>query len=145
MSPVNAPEASAWQSCAPIATFEPWLAEANIMTKVAGGQTSRSTCGKSVAPCTILPSSAAAGFSPFIFQLPATSGRRAAVINSPRYVLVARYQTRVAVASSDQVATQGRHPYDARPCGNRLLAGRHPLMNQRTFMLRGMGQASANW
>src|SRR4051794_29022204 len=129
MSPVKAPEGSAWQSCAPIATFEPWLAEANIMTKVAGGQTSRSTWGKSVAPCTILPSSAAAGFNPFIFQLPATSGRRAAVINSPRYVRGGRNQTRVAGASRHQVGTQGGHPYDARSCGRRLLAGRHPLMN----------------
>jgi len=80
MSPVNAPAASAWQSCAPIPTLEPCAADTNIISKVAGGHTSKSTFGSASDPCTILPSSAAEALSPFIFQFPATSGRRCAVI-----------------------------------------------------------------
>src|SRR5690242_10184480 len=47
------------------------------MIRVAGGQIMRSTLVKrSPALARILPSSAAEALSPFIFQLPATSGRR---------------------------------------------------------------------
>src|SRR5215203_2255399 len=47
------------------------------MVSVAGGQIIRSTLGhRSAAPCMILASSGTEDFSPFIFQLPATSGRR---------------------------------------------------------------------
>ena len=42
MSPVKAPDASAWQSWPPIATSEPRAAAANAASSVAGGQTIRS-------------------------------------------------------------------------------------------------------
>ncbi len=78
MSPVKAPLASAWQSWPPIVTGEPFAASASAATSVAGGQTITSALAASAAaPATILPNSAADAASPFIFQLPATSGRRA--------------------------------------------------------------------
>src|SRR5688500_9880322 len=77
ISPVKAPDGSAWQSWAPIAIFDPSTSLANIIKRVAGGQIVRSTLAdRSAAPCKILPSSAVESASPFIFQLPATSGRR---------------------------------------------------------------------
>ena len=79
-SPVNAPEGSAWQSCAPIRTAEPATAAANSAMRVAGGHSIRSTAPSSFAPWMIRLSSAAEERRPFIFQLPATSGRRARTI-----------------------------------------------------------------
>ena len=79
MSPVWAPDGLAWQSCAPMATAEPRAAAAKRASKVAGGHTIRSALpAMAAAPATILSSSATEAASPFIFQLPATSGRRLA-------------------------------------------------------------------
>ena len=76
-SPVNAPEGSAWQSWAPIATRDPRARAAKSASKVAGGQTRISIPGgRPGAAAMIRSSSAAAALSPFIFQFPAISGRR---------------------------------------------------------------------
>jgi hypothetical protein len=75
-SPVWAPDGSAWQSWPPIATGEPRAARANSAIRVAGGHTIRSALlANAGAAAMILESSAAEAASPFIFQLPATSGR----------------------------------------------------------------------
>jgi len=77
-SPVNAPLGSAWQSCAPISTEVPFAAAAKRTSSVAGGHIIRSTAVSFCAPSTIRVNSAAEDRRPFIFQLPATSGRRGA-------------------------------------------------------------------
>src|SRR5262245_58312224 len=78
MSPVKAPEASAWQSCAPIATGELRARVAKPAMSVAGGQTRRSMrVASAPAPSMMALSSVADCCRPFIFQLPAISGRSA--------------------------------------------------------------------
>src|SRR5207249_589404 len=84
MSPVKAPEGSAWQSCAPIATAELRARVAKPAIKVAGGQTRRSMrVASGPAPSITLASSVADCWKPFIFQLPAMSGRSALVMANP--------------------------------------------------------------
>src|SRR5436190_5468184 len=61
-----------------MAMFESRAAAANAASNVAGGQIIRSTSGdNATAPAMILSSSPTDALTPFIFQLPATSGRRA--------------------------------------------------------------------
>src|SRR3984957_6316709 len=94
ISPVWAPEALGWQSCAPIAKFfaakvfecEPRALSAKAAISVAGGQTSRSALPATPgAPASMASNSAIEAFRPFIFQLPAISGRMVSVISgSPR-------------------------------------------------------------
>src|SRR5215204_869193 len=86
ISPVKAPSGSGWQSCPPMATGEPRVSSANAAISVAGGQISRSAAGvMPPAPAMIARSSDADVFNPFIFQLPATSGRRlSALLYSPQ-------------------------------------------------------------
>src|ERR1700682_3911408 len=81
-SPVWAPDALGWQSCAPIArVFEPRALSARAAISVAGGQTRRSALtATSGAPASIASNSAAEALRPFIFQLPAISGRMASVM-----------------------------------------------------------------
>src|SRR3984885_9845219 len=98
ISPVWAPEALGWQSCAPIAKFfaakvfecEPRAFSAKAAISVAGGQTSKSALPATPgAPASMASNSAIEAFRPFIFQLPAISGRMASVISgSPRIVVV---------------------------------------------------------
>src|SRR3954453_12273773 len=81
-SPVWAPEALGWQSWAPTTTFEPRALSANPAISVAGGQTRRSAFPSSApAPASMASNSAREAFRPFIFQLPAISGRVAAVMS----------------------------------------------------------------
>src|SRR3984885_10348503 len=90
-SPVWAPEALGWQSCPPIASvFEPRAFSAKAAISVAGGQTKRSALPATPeAPASMASNSAIEAFRPFIFQLPAISGRMASVISgSPRTVVV---------------------------------------------------------
>src|SRR5207253_4942022 len=95
-----------------------------------GGQTIRSAFGSARAPCIIFASSAPAALSPFIFQLPATSGRRPVVINRApllKFLHVPNPMTRPRplgklrkrryTPQAPLVAAQGLGPYDARPCG----------------------------
>src|SRR5690242_376651 len=78
MSPVCAPEMAGWQSCAPMETGVPLAIALNRAMSVAGGQIIKSTARASgAARVTIASISPAELDSPFIFQLPATSGRRA--------------------------------------------------------------------
>src|SRR6185437_2501 len=81
-SPVWAPDALGWQSWAPIArAFAPCALSANAATSVAGGQTSKSALAATPeAPASIASSSAKEALRPFIFQLPAISGRMASGI-----------------------------------------------------------------
>jgi hypothetical protein len=84
MSPVCAPEAAVWQSWPPIATTDPRARVANDATSVAGGQINRSALPASGSDTAMIAcSSAADADSPFIFQLPAISGRplRAAMVS----------------------------------------------------------------
>ena len=75
-SPVWAPEALGWQSCAPTATPLPLAFSAKLEIKVAGGQTSKSALpAKAPAPANIASNSAMEALMPFIFQLPAIRGR----------------------------------------------------------------------
>src|SRR5947209_3872521 len=86
MSPVWAPDSFGWQSCAPTASaFERRAFSANSATRVAGGHTRTSTLpARSEAPASIASNSAEEDFRPFIFQLPAISGRMASVIGVSR-------------------------------------------------------------
>ena len=62
--------------------FEPRALSANAAISVAGGQTSRSAlAATAAAPASIASNSAMEAFRPFIFQLPAISGRMASVIS----------------------------------------------------------------
>jgi hypothetical protein len=61
--------------------LEPSAAIANVTTSVAGGQTNKSTLANIPAECSmILPSSSAEALTPFIFQFPATNGRRCPIV-----------------------------------------------------------------
>src|ERR1700741_3613322 len=75
--PVWAPEALGWQSCAPTAMALAAKAE----TRFVGGQTSRSALAITLPlPASIASNSPMEAFRPFIFQLPAISGRMASVM-----------------------------------------------------------------
>src|SRR5579871_2399652 len=82
MSPVCAPDGFGWQSCAPTANAcdaSAFAAKAEI--SVAGGQIKRSALAASAgAPLSIASNSAIEDFRPFIFQLPAISGRMGSVM-----------------------------------------------------------------
>src|SRR5216683_4900002 len=81
ISPVWAPDALGWQSCAPTAIFEPRAFSAKAAISVAGGQTSRSALAATPgAPASMASNSTVEAFRPFIFQLPAISGRIASVM-----------------------------------------------------------------
>src|SRR5882762_3116330 len=82
ISPVWAPDGLGWQSCAPTArVFEPRARSAKSAISVAGGQTSRSAlAATSGAPASMASNSPLEDLSPFIFQLPAISGRMASII-----------------------------------------------------------------
>src|ERR1700739_4368411 len=82
ISPVCAPEALGWQSCAPTANdFSPLALAAKAETRVAGGQTRISALViPPAAPASIASNSPMEAFRPFIFQLPAISGRMASVM-----------------------------------------------------------------
>src|ERR1700759_76390 len=88
-SPVWAPDALGWQSCAPTITlFTPGAFAANAAIRVAGGQTSRSALAATpAAPAHIASNSAMEALRPFIFQLPAISGRMASVMSDYPEVL----------------------------------------------------------
>src|SRR3984893_975465 len=91
ISPVWAPDALGWQSCAPtLRVFEPRARSAKAAIRVAGGQTSRSALPATAgAPASMASNSTIEAFRPFIFQLPAISGRMASVISgSPRVLVV---------------------------------------------------------
>src|SRR5580658_9028005 len=93
ISPVWAPEALGWQSCAPTAKAfecETRAVSAKAAISVAGGQTRRSALPATAgAPASMASNSAIEAFRPFIFQLPAISGRMASVISgSPRIGVV---------------------------------------------------------
>src|ERR1700692_2500170 len=81
ISPVWAPDALGCQSWAPTATFDPRAFSAKAAISVAGGQTSRSAAAATPgAPASMASNSAMEAFRPFIFQLPAISGRMASVM-----------------------------------------------------------------
>src|ERR1700737_370593 len=84
ISPVLAPDALGWQSCAPTArVFEPRAFSAKAAINVAGGQTSRSAlAATSEAPASMASNSAWEDLRPFIFQFPAISGRMGSAIAS---------------------------------------------------------------
>src|SRR3954469_15130821 len=98
ISPVWAPDAFAWQSWPPKVSFEPFEAQANCASRVAGGQTIRSALSASLSAPALMPlNSAIEDDSPFIFQLPATSGRTVAAIrHSPLHHR--GYQTHPGIA-----------------------------------------------
>src|ERR1700704_1118582 len=121
MSPVKAPDASAWQSWPPIASALPAARAAQAAINVAGGQTMRSTLGASRGAAAVMRSSSARGVvRPFIFQLPATSGRRAVAIILPpteRQALADGPLPRKSRATNfpplvQRVAIKRRDPYD---------------------------------
>src|SRR5262245_24102121 len=138
-SPVKAPTGSAWESWAPIRTELPAVAVANSATSVAGGHTRISTAASSRAAWTIRASSDTEARRPFIFQLPATSGRRGARAISgypPFPYLTKRLAERrgrrqgalvTGCPPRRQVAAGGTPPYDAERPLHRQLAGRERL------------------
>src|SRR5579872_3324204 len=74
-SPVNAPEASAAQSCAPTTIAEPATVSARRAMRVEGGQmATRAAAGASRSAPAISRASPRSAARPFIFQLPAISG-----------------------------------------------------------------------
>src|SRR3984885_11446986 len=83
ISPVWAPDGLGWQSCPPIArAFEPRALSAKAITRVAGGQTRRSARPATFeALASMASNSPLDALRPFIFQLPAISGRMALVIS----------------------------------------------------------------
>src|SRR5262245_8764569 len=138
-SPVKAPAGSAWQSWAPIRTGLPAAAAANSATRVAGGHIRISTAASSRAPWAIRASSATEARRPFIFQLPATSGRRGAraISGYPPFQLSGQAVSRAPADAPGcacdglppprQVARRGTPPYDAERPLHRRLAGRERL------------------
>src|ERR1700744_1282131 len=81
-SPVWAPDTFGWQSWAPTSrVLMPCALAANAASRVAGGQTRRSALATTpAAPAHIASNSAIDARRPFIFQLPAISGRMALVM-----------------------------------------------------------------
>src|ERR1700746_328274 len=124
-SPVTVPLGSACQSCAPISTGAPFAAAAKRTSNVAGGHIIRSTAASLRAPSTIRLNSATEDRRPFIFQLPATSGRRGArtivvsrVFPNPTKRLAERSRTRQRSAGGGllgppYVAMHRPPPFDA--------------------------------
>src|SRR6202035_2963476 len=82
ISPVWAPDGLGGQSCPPIARrFEPRDFSAKAAIKVAAGQTSKSALPTTRdAPASMASNSAIDALRPFIFQLPAISGRMGVVM-----------------------------------------------------------------
>src|SRR5271163_1918784 len=81
-SPVWAPDGLGWQSCAPTISALPRAFSANAAIRVAGGQTRRSAFSATwEAPASMASNSAIEDLRPFIFQLPAISGRIASVMS----------------------------------------------------------------
>src|SRR5437016_1798591 len=85
ISPVNAPFAAAWQSWPPRAMPLPAIRPPTVVSRVAGGQTRSSQPGPPAPAATIRCTRARANAtlssrSPFIFQLPATSFVRTAML-----------------------------------------------------------------
>src|ERR1700689_3800880 len=82
ISPVWAPDGFGWQSCAPtLSVLEPRALSAKAAIRVAGGQTRRSALtATSGAPASMASNSTEDDLRPFIFQLPAISGRMASGI-----------------------------------------------------------------
>src|SRR5215467_12755453 len=153
MSPVKAPEASAWQSCAPIATGELRARVAKPAIRVAGGQTSRSMrVASGPAPSMIFKSSVADCCKPFIFQLPAMSGRSALAMANP-YLLPFGKRLAERTGAGQRLRPQGRSVVlrrrHALPMMRRLRfaeATRKPFCSQHgRSMLRGLRQASSGW
>src|SRR3979411_1012723 len=121
MSPVKAPDASARQSWPPIASALPPARAAQAALNVAGGHTMRSRLGGSRgAGARMRARPARWVVSPFIFQLPATSGRRAVAIILPpnqRQALADRPPPRKSRATNfpplvQRVAIKRRGSYD---------------------------------
>src|ERR1700731_827347 len=83
ISPVWAPDGLGWQSWPPSVTpFEPDNLAAKAAINVVGGQTSRSAFPVTLeAPGTMALNSAIDARRPFIFQLPAMSGRMVELIS----------------------------------------------------------------
>src|ERR1700744_3183680 len=88
-SPVWAPDTFGWQSWAPTErVLMPCALAANAASKLAGGQTRRSALAATpAAPAHIASNSEMEALRPFIFQLPAISGRMASVMSDSREVL----------------------------------------------------------
>src|ERR1041384_3639968 len=103
-----------------MATVEPAAAAAKDATSVAGGPTSKPALAIPRPSSLILASSAPDAFSPFIFQLPATSGRRPCDMVTP-IAKSAQAVSKPAGMPPERpiVAAQGAPPYDARPSGAR--------------------------
>src|ERR1700722_18369097 len=97
MSPVWAPDGLGWQSWPPIKSpFEPANFAANAAISVAGGQTSRSAFAATLeAPASMASNSAMEDRRPFIFQLPAISGRIMGLI-SEKFLQKAKGQASLA-------------------------------------------------
>src|SRR5690606_29946493 len=85
MSPVWAPCALGWQSSPPTATDVPATASAARANSVAGTQitTSAAEAIAGETPPAIACKTARESLVPFIFQLPATSGRMPGVMRNP--------------------------------------------------------------
>ena len=116
------------------------------MTRVAGGQIIRSTLvQRSPAPCMILPSSAAEALSPFIFQLPATSGRRvgSAIVHPSNQRLAERSGPRQRPFAAIHASCGAVGPPLYSGAFGRKSAA-HPDKTNG-FMLRGIHKASSNW
>src|SRR5215467_5772008 len=93
-----------------MSTGVPFAAAAKRTSKVAGGHIISSTAASLRAPSTIRPNSAAEDRRPFIFQLPATSGRRGA-----RTIVVSRVFPNPAKRLAERARTRQRS------AGGRLL------------------------
>jgi hypothetical protein len=82
MSPVNAPQTAAWQSCPPM-PIRPAAVRTAREISVAGVQIKTSASGRvSVTEAAIASISPSCELSPFIFQFPAINGRTLALILS---------------------------------------------------------------
>mmetsp|Transcript_3856 Transcript_3856/g.6358 ORF Transcript_3856/g.6358 Transcript_3856/m.6358 type:complete len:210 (+) Transcript_3856:434-1063(+) len=82
VAPVYAPDSSQWQSCAPRPTFEPSRALATEPRNGKGAQTATSDDDPAAASATALARETASGSTVFIFQLPAMSGVRSAIMET---------------------------------------------------------------
>src|SRR6185312_11530233 len=128
-----------------MATDDPRAASEKRATKVAGGQTMRSTFPASGgAPAITLRSSATEAESPFIFQLPATSGRRLGVAIT--------WFPSASRLPDPGVRRQSRSLLCCRALGGGLKGPPSPVIQpqiqpgrSRAPMLRNIHKASSTW
>ena len=153
MSPVKAPDASAWQSCAPIATLEPVRRARRTSSPASpAGRPAGRPCADDAGGAlrSILRELGSRGLEPV--HLPVARDQRAA--------LPCAWRSPVLKSPFSAVSKRAQCAPDAAPCCMLRLRAAIPMMralagpavmpadsipHSRTSMLRGIRKASSNW